>query len=171
MDDIEHLFQKAYKEHQNNNLKKAKKQYRKILDTKADHPSALHLLGIIEFDLGNIKDAVLLVGKSVKLAPNEEQWIINYGNILSKAEKKESAAAAFLKVLEINPESLEAKQKLADIYFESGKFAEALKLYYKIFCDHLTDKKIAYKYAETIRAMGKKDDADIFLSWFEKISV
>ena len=79
------IFQQAYAEHNNSKLSEAAEGYRKVLSVEPENANALHLLGLIEFDWNNIDAAIPLVEKSLELAPNELQWLLNYGTILAKA--------------------------------------------------------------------------------------
>ena len=194
MANTDDIFQQAFADHQNGQIEKAADGYRKVLSADSDHPSALHLLGVIEFDLGNHEKAISLVERSLELAPNELQWLLNYGKFLSKAGKYELSVSAYQKALLIDPDCLDArialidlycslgefhkalfldpdcifaKIALADNYYEKGNFIEALKVYYNILCDNLNETGISDKYVNTLKAMGKLEEADRFLARFK----
>jgi len=164
---VDAVFARAFDHHKRGNVGEAERGYRTVLSSKADHPSALHLLGLIEFDRDNYDAAIPLVEKSIKLAPNELQWLLNYGKILRKAGNTESAVAAYQGALSISPGIREARFALGDLYLEQGDFSEALKTFYGILSDFPTDPEAGKKYACTLDAMGKQEDARKFLAWFE----
>ena len=170
MTDTDQIFRKAFADHRNGKLKDAAEGYQKVLTNSPNHPSALHLLGLIRFDEGNIDEALTLVAHSIELVTDDMQWQLNYGKILLKAGKHQSAVEAYLKALVIEPANVEAKVVLGDLYASFGKYNEALLMYYKILCDDCRNNEIAMKYADTIRAIGKSEEAESFLSWYPQIN-
>jgi FkbM family methyltransferase len=163
MDATGEIFQQAFKAHKSGNLKDAESGYHEVLAAEPDHPSALHLLGLIAFDSGEIGKAIPLIEKSVQLVPKEFQWQLNYGKILSQAQEFDEAISAYQKALLMHPESLEGKMSLGSLYFEVGNFSEALSIFYKILINDPTDDTAKAKYGEILKAMGKGDEAESFL--------
>lgn len=155
MADIDDIFQQAFADHNNGNLKEAADGYQKVLSVDPDHPSALHLLGLIEFDRGNYEKSMPLVEKSLDLAPNELQWLLNYGKLLSKVGKYELSISAYQKALSIDPDCLDARMSLGDIYYGSGTYKEALKIYYRLLCENPDDATVRTKYKSVMRAMER----------------
>jgi|GEM_PF-2867754 len=168
--DVDAIFAKAFDHHKRGNLQEAAKGYRTVLSSKADHPSTLHLLGLIEFDRENYEAAIPLVEKSIKLAPNELQWLLNYGKILRKTGNTDLAATAYQSALSISPGCLEAKSALGDLSLEQGNLSQALKMFYGILSDFPTDPETATKYASTLEAIGKQEEARKFRVWFEEVT-
>lgn len=192
---VDSIFQEAFADQQDGKFQEAAEGYRNVLSSEPDHPSALHLLGLIEFDWKNYEAAIPLVEKSLELAPDEFQWILNYGMIMKTVGNYETSIAyyqkalsmdpgcldaktaltdlysrlgEFHKALSINPECVAAKIALADRYYESGEFTEALKVYYGILCDNLDEPGICGKYVNTMKAMGKVEEGERFLRWVEE---
>ncbi len=167
MQNIDDVFQEAFTCHNNGNIEDAKKGYEKVLAVSPEHPSALHLLGLINFDRdNNSEEALRLIKKSIELSPNEFIWLFNYGKILSENDQFEMSISVFQKALSINPESYEVRTALADLYYKTEQFREALKLYYKILCDNPGDSEIGMKYVSTMEKKKKKREAENFLAWF-----
>lgn len=50
MKDINEIFQQGFTAHKNGSLEEAADQYQKILSIDPEHPSAMHLLDLIEFE-------------------------------------------------------------------------------------------------------------------------
>jgi FkbM family methyltransferase len=150
---IDDIFQQAFADHQNGQIEKAADGYKRVLSAESDHPSALHLLGLIELDLGNHEKAILLVERSLELAPNELQWLLNYGKLLSKMGKYELSISAYQKALSIDPDCLDARISLGDIYYGSGIYKEALKIYYRLLCENPDDATVRTKYESVMRTM------------------
>lgn len=104
MDPTNTLFQKAFEHHQAKNHIAAEAGYRDVLSAAPDHPSALHLLGVIESQKGNYPEALGLVERSLALTQNQRQWMMNYGKILFEAGLPEKAQAAYEDVLRLFPD-------------------------------------------------------------------
>ncbi len=169
MIETDKIFRQAYDDHKNGKLNDAADGYQTVLSAEPSHPSALHLLGLIEYDREDIDAALPLIKKSIELVPNDLQWQLNYGDILSQTGDYKSAITAYRKSLAIDSESRVAKAALAELYYKSEKYDDSLMLYYKLLCDTQTDPEIGIKYAETLKAMGNTSEAMRFLSWFEPI--
>ena len=59
--------------------------------------------------------AIPIYTKAAELFPDSESIWFQYGHALGKAEKKEEAKTAFNKILEINPENMQAKAALKEL--------------------------------------------------------
>ena len=168
MTQVDDIFQKAFSDHENRKFQEAADGYQKVLSMDPDHASTLHLLGLIEFDRKNYETAIPLIEKSLDLAPDEFQWILNYGMIMKMVGSHEISIACYQKALSKDPGCIDAQKALADVYQKSEKFTEALKIYYNLLCDNPRDREVGCKYADTMKAMGRLEEADRFLRWVEE---
>ncbi len=166
--DNNEIFQKAFAAHQSMNLDEAARGYETILAVDPDHTGALQLMGVIELDRGNYGAALPLIEKSVRLAPDESQWQMNYGMILSKNGRTDEAVSAYNRAILLSPDCSDALIALGGLYYGTGKYKEALLNYYKVLCDNPGDKETESKYINTLRAMEKRKDAEKLLRWLEK---
>ncbi|MDY6823761.1 MAG: tetratricopeptide repeat protein [Thermodesulfobacteriota bacterium] len=164
--EIAEIFQQAFKYHQNNRIKEAKAGYEKVLAIEPDHPSALHLSGLIAFDAGDIQTALDRVGRSVALAANERQWLLNYGKVLTAAGKPKEAIIVHQRVQGMAPDCVEAKTALADLYGTIGEHKNALLALFRLLSDNPDDAGAAEKYAATLALLGHKTAAAEFSSAF-----
>ncbi len=127
---INDVFCKAFNAHRNGKLDEAIVGYQHVLSIKPDHPSALHLRGLIEFDNNNLHYAIPLIEKSLELSSNELPWILNYGTVVKKAFKStkyrakkitlEKIISIYRKALEIDPKCIDAIENLNKIYNTLG---------------------------------------------------
>ncbi len=193
MNDTETIFKTAFESHQNKDLESAAKGYLEILSHEPNHANALHLMGLVHLDRGEYESALPLIEKSLEFAPDELQWQLNYGKLLSKSGKIEQAIKAYLKVLSMSVDCTDVQSALSDLYCKTGDFTKALRFnnsnqaamkglsdrcretgnyteallsYYKILCDHPENKDISNKYADIITNMGLPEEADRFLDWY-----
>jgi len=166
--DIQESFKAAFSEHQQKNLVIAAKGYREILTFEPDHPSALHLLGLIEFEYSNYKTALDLIKKSLIMAPEDLQWTLNYAKVLKESNDFNTSELIYRKALLMDPNCQHARISLADLYYESNNFVEASRLYKKILIEIPDDPRIANSYVLSLIKLKKLDDADKYITAFTR---
>lgn len=164
--ETEKLFQQAFDHHQNNRIEAAAAGYEKVLEQQPDHPSALHLRGLIAFDNGDIQTALDLVGRSVDLVGTERQWLLNYGKILASAGEQKAAIVVYQRVQSLAPDCAEAKSQLADLYSLIGEHRNALLSLFRLLSDDPENAAAVEKYAATLAVLGHKTAAAEFSSAF-----
>ncbi|HNU72129.1 MAG TPA: FkbM family methyltransferase [Thermodesulfobacteriota bacterium] len=123
------LFQKAFGDHREGKIADAEAGYRKVLSLAPEHPSALHLLGLIEFDRKNFQAAVPLVKRSLRLVPNDIQWLCNYAVMTDNIGDYGQSVSTYEKVLALDPQHSNALLGLGNGYYEIGDFTKALNTY------------------------------------------
>jgi protein O-GlcNAc transferase len=79
--------------------------YRSILNEKADHPAALHFLGVIEFQHGRAAEGVRLIDQSLASKPDYVEALIDRGNILSALGRPEEALVSYDQALLVKPDN------------------------------------------------------------------
>jgi tetratricopeptide (TPR) repeat protein len=92
----------------------AEKEYREVLRTNAEDPTALRQLGIIYFNQGQLPQAYPLLKKAVELRPEDPEAQLKYGVLLLSLREFAQARDAALEVLEMEPGRQEALLVLAD---------------------------------------------------------
>jgi tetratricopeptide (TPR) repeat protein len=98
--------------------------------------------------------------------------LLRLGQILSTiAERKEEAAQAYEKILEIDPAHLEAIEALGELWEEGGKHRERITLYMRTV-DLVDDpKEVAVLHVQAAEAHRLLDEPDLALSSFRKAFV
>jgi protein O-GlcNAc transferase len=99
------MFRRAMAFHGAGDLPKAEHLYRSILNKKADHPAALHFLGVIEFQHGRAAEGVRLIDEALAIKPDYIEALIDRGNILSALERLDEALAAYDQALLLKPDN------------------------------------------------------------------
>ena len=94
--------------HHAGNLGEAAQLYRTILDRNGNHPEALHLLGVIEYQLGRPVVAVRLIGAALAIKPDYFEALVSRGNIACATDSAREAVAYYDRALSINPDNPEA---------------------------------------------------------------
>lgn len=94
----------------------------------ARHPGfvpALHLKALVEHDAGAKGDAIELMERVVKRAPEDLQAWLNLGNMCDEAGRVGRAEACFRHVLALEPSVVPARGSLAVLLERAGRLEEA----------------------------------------------
>jgi protein O-GlcNAc transferase len=77
------------------------------------HFGAQHFLGVAAFQMGSSEEAVKLIGKAIKLNPNEPVAYVNRGLCLIVLRKHDEALADFDRAIALKPDHAAAHQNRA----------------------------------------------------------
>jgi len=131
-DAVATTLQQAIEHHQSGALPQAQALYRQILQTSPAHPDALHLLGLIEHQLGNSSVGVDLITKAMVANPAEAMYPFNLGNMHMDLGQADQAITCYQKTVTLQPKSEEALQGLAAALRVKKRMPEAAKCEQKI---------------------------------------
>ena len=129
--DVERDLQRAIGFHQTGKLQQAELICQQILQIHPQHFTALHLLGVIAYQVENFEIAVDLIQQAVKVDPNQSSCFFSLGLTLKKQGRLGEAINAYYKVLEIEPKNADAYNNLGNILGLSGQLEEAVDTYRK----------------------------------------
>ncbi len=114
--------------HQSGNLPAARQCYRAILQKQADHYDALHMLGVLNFQEGNIDRAIILLDKAVKKRKTAEA-LTNLGSVLTAKGDLNRAKNAFIEAIKINPKLPVSHFNLGNSYRQLEDYDNAIAAY------------------------------------------
>lgn len=123
------LYQLAMQHHQAGRLAEAEQLYRQVLAQTPGHPDALHLLGVIAYQVGQGEESLRLIKLALQLRPNEGFYYVNLGNTFSLLGRHEDAVAAYRSALALNPQSPPAWNNLGTALNSLGRAVEAIEAY------------------------------------------
>ena len=126
---IQQGFDLAIKYQKTNDLLKAENIYQQILQVEPNQPVALHLLGIISYQVGKSEIAIKLFKKAIAVEPHYTEAYCNLGNVLQALGRSDEAIVSFRKAIEINPEIPETHYNLGNVLQEVGALGDAVKSY------------------------------------------
>ncbi|HEY3328122.1 MAG TPA: tetratricopeptide repeat protein [Novimethylophilus sp.] len=118
-------FEQALKLHQQGHLAEAKVHYRNVLQHAPDHASALHLLGLVEFQQHNHAEAERLIVAAIRIQDDIPDYYFNYGLILSDTGRYAEAEQALRQSLRLRPHDTGALSALGNALYASEKHVEA----------------------------------------------
>jgi len=119
---VELLLQRAVAHHDAGQFPEAEALYRQILEVSPNHSGALHLLGVIAFQVGQHAIAVELIDKAIQIHPDYAEAHCSRGNALYLAQEYQAAVESYDRAIRLKPENAEA-------YHNRGSAQHALKLY------------------------------------------
>jgi protein O-GlcNAc transferase len=144
---IQQKLQQALALHRQGRLSDAKAIYEDILKQKQNHFDALHLLGMVAYQTRNLHQAEELIGKAIKVNPNDAAAYSNRGIVLADLKRLDEALASYDKAIALKPDYAEAYNNRGNALKNLKRLDEALASY---------DKAIALKpdYAEAYYNRG-----------------
>lgn len=110
-------------------MTEAQSLYRQVLQLVPRQADALHMLGVIEFQMKQYAEAVRLIREAKAIKPQNELIHFNLGNALRALGQLPEAGEAFNKALELRPDHLEALKNLGNVYKEQNRIADAITCY------------------------------------------
>ena len=87
---------------ENGRAEKARALCREIIARAPNDPTALHLLGMIEFHVGNLKEAERLVAEAVAIKPNSILFLADFAAVLRMLERIPEAIEICRKILALD---------------------------------------------------------------------
>ena len=128
-DTLEDLLASGMASHRAGRLGEAAGTYRRILDTEPRHAEALHLLGVLHYQIGRFPEAVELIGQSLAIEDGNPAAHNNQANALKKVGRPREALAHYARALEISPGFRDALLNRAKTLAEIGEITEAMARY------------------------------------------
>jgi ABC-type polysaccharide/polyol phosphate export permease/Flp pilus assembly protein TadD len=97
-----------------------------FLDEDAEDATGHRLLSAALMQCGRTEAALLAIERALALAPDEAEYHLHRGNLLYRLAFFEDAVAAFDRAALLDPENPIAKRSQLTVYFDSGRFRDAL---------------------------------------------
>ena len=91
---LQEVLEAGLRQHQAGQLAEAERLYRQVLAVDANHADALHLLGVIAYQVKQHDIAVELIGKAIKINPTVAAYHSNLSNTLKALGRLDEAVAA-----------------------------------------------------------------------------
>lgn len=129
--DISNALQIAVGHHQAGRLLEAETVCQQILQISPNHPDALHLQGMIAYQIGMHDVAAVLLGNVIEIAPNFADAHHNLGVVLMAQGKLAEAIARYKKAISLQPKHANAHYSLGNSFKDQGKLTEAIASYKK----------------------------------------
>ena len=119
---------KASHLHKNGNLQQAKILYKKIIRQSPLHHEALHMLGVLYAQTGNVDAAVDLMRKSIKADPAQPTYHYNLARAYHTQNMFDQAIAAYLEYLLLVPDDTQALHYIGIAFHDNKQLDQAINL-------------------------------------------
>ena len=124
-----------------------------------DRTQDLYLLAGTQFKLGNREEAMQTVTQLDQLSKNDERLQTAIGVLLARYHLYQAAIQHFQSALQLDPESDDVKFDLAEAYFRTGNYAQALASAQTISESARQDDAFFALLADIEAHLGNTDDA------------
>ncbi len=116
------LLSQAVALHRAGDMDNAEKIYRDILRAEPGNPDALHLLGLVRRQRGDLGQALELLKKACVERPSNPLFISDWADALQENKLFKEALACYQQILLIDPGNVQALVKSAQTYKNIGDF-------------------------------------------------
>ena len=122
----ERAFEQALHDHLNGDWPAAQAKYHALLAAEPTHAGALHFLGVLLHQQGDLDEGRALVQRSLQLAPQHADWHNTWGNMLAAQRRDDDAAAAFMEALQRDARNADAWNNLGAVLLRTGRAQDAV---------------------------------------------
>jgi tetratricopeptide (TPR) repeat protein/SAM-dependent methyltransferase len=132
---------------------------RQILQVAPNHPDALHLLGLIAYQIGKADVAVELIGAAINIKSSDPNYHLNLGNALQVQGRLAEAAASYNKALWIEPNFADAHNNLGTVLHRQGKLDAAVACYRKALAFEPESSDLHFNLGNALKDHAQLDEA------------
>lgn len=122
-------LQSALEHHQGGRFLQAKLIYQKILEAVPNHPDALHLLGDIFRQHGNLDIAAEFIRKAIAVKPSEAIYYNSLGFVLQALGHLDQAIDNYRQAISLKPDYFVAYNNLGNALKDQNRLEDALASY------------------------------------------
>jgi protein O-GlcNAc transferase len=144
---------------QRGRLAEAEALCRRILAGDKDQFEALHILGLIEAQRGNLSAALQLFSRTAALRPGSVETHVNVGRVLGLLGRHDEALAGYDKALAIDPNFVLALNNRGGTLRALGRLDEALASYDKALAIRPDYADALYNRGNVLTALERHDQA------------
>ena len=102
------MLEEAFALHAEGKFAEAERAYNDVLRRQPGNFRALHLLGVLALQRGQVERGIELLGKSLRLEPRQPLAHRDLGNAFQQSERYEKALACYDKALALKPDQADA---------------------------------------------------------------
>jgi len=129
---IAQAMQEAVALHRQNRLREAEKLYARVLKADPNTFDALHLLGTIKAQSGQMGEALRLISAAVKLNPRAPDALVNLANVMHALKRDADALDCLDKALALDPNDLHALANRGSALLTLNRPQEALDCFERV---------------------------------------
>lgn len=115
----------AWQYHIGGHLDQAARGYQEVLAWQPDNADALHLLGVVDLQQGNISQAISRIGRAITIKDSVPEFHTNLAEACRRARQYYHAAECCRTALLLRPQHAQAANTLGLILLDQGQVADA----------------------------------------------
>ena len=115
----------AYKHYSEAKPELAEILLKRILNITPQHADALHLLGVITHQKGELATAINIISQAISIAPNQGQYFANLAEMCRQAKDIDKAINYGERAVALTPKSATAHSNLGVAYFDDNQLDKA----------------------------------------------
>ncbi|MGA1982269.1 MAG: tetratricopeptide repeat protein [Acidobacteriaceae bacterium] len=123
------LLERGSGHHRAGQLAEAEALYREVLQISPEHADALHLLGLIAYQVGEAGSALDLIDRAIAARADFAEAYFSRGNALFALERYQAAVESFDKTIQLNPHYAEAHNNRGGALQALERYEEAVESY------------------------------------------
>ena len=155
MDRINQAIQSGYAAYKRGDHANAR-----LLLATVEHPKAIHLLGLVEKDAGNLAIAADLLDRAALIDPTDHEIAHNQGLVARQRGQLAGAEAAFRRAVTVKSDFNQASISLGRLFIDLERWDEALALYEDLIKVAPASLPARYGLATTRLELGAAEDAE-----------
>jgi tetratricopeptide (TPR) repeat protein len=149
----------AVQHHQAGRLREAEGIYRQILAGDPNNAHALHLLGLLNSQVGQGDTAVEYIRRAIAQNPTAAQYHCNLGAALAIAGRHEQAIEAYERAILLQPDLADAHENMGSSLIRLGRFERAVESLQTALSFKPNDFKILDSLGSALSQAGRQEEA------------
>jgi tetratricopeptide (TPR) repeat protein len=133
--------------------------YRHILGVDPRQPEALHLLGVLAYEIGQYQTAIDFMQQSIALKGNFSTFHCNLAEAYRAQGKSTEAAACYRRALALQPNHADVHDKLGDVLREQNNLEQAIVSYRQAIAAQPSHFKAHYSLGAALKDQGNSTAA------------
>lgn len=123
---IQQLLEMAVRQRQAGNLPEAESLCRQILMKSPEHPDALHLSGLMSWQMGMREPAMDWLHRAITADPKRAEFVAHLGLMLAAMGRASEAVVAYRQSLNLDPNRADVCLNLGNALYSSRQIQEAI---------------------------------------------
>jgi tetratricopeptide (TPR) repeat protein len=145
--------------HRQGRLREAEKLYARVLKSAPDHFDALHLLGTVKAQAGQMGDALRLITAALKINPRAAEALVNLANVMHALKRDADALDCLDRALAIKPDDVQALQNRGSALLALNRPQEALVSFEQVLAHTPANGEALLNRGVAKAALGRSADA------------
>jgi tetratricopeptide (TPR) repeat protein len=163
---VPQAIQQALDFHRQGQLPQAEKLYAEVLAVRPDYFEALHRLGLIKLQRGDLAGALRLMSGALQARPKSPEVLLDFAAVLDALGRYDDAITVFDQVLSIKRRSPEAHNNRGTVLDKMGRDEEALESFNSALAIKPGSAEILTNQASVLSKLGRHAEA---LKSFERV--